>query len=156
MEELRAHFEIPGFKNIVTYIQSGNVLFDTKETDESKLRNKIEKQLTLKLGYDVPAIIRSINDIGNTIKNNPFPKPIADDKRKLYVTLLSGTPEASLHKTLDAYRNEGEEFRILDRQVYLMLPGYGTTRLSNALIEKKLGHIATTRNWATLNKILEL
>jgi len=156
MEELRTHFGIPGFKNIVTYIQSGNVLFDAIEADEAKLRTKIEKQLAAKLGYNVPIIIRSMKDIENIIKNNPFPIPGKDDVRKVYVTLLSDAPPASLHKTLDAYKKDGEEFRVLEKEIYLLLGSAADTKLSNALIEKKLSVTATTRNWATLNKILGL
>ncbi len=156
MEELRKHFEIPGFKNIVTYIQSGNVLFDTKETDETKLRNKIEKQLAAKLGYEVPTIVRSANNIEYIIKNNPFCDMGKDDIRKVYIALLSDSPPASAHKTLDIYRADGEEFHVLEKEIYLLLGSAGNTKLSNALIEKKLGLTATTRNWATMNKILEL
>ncbi len=156
MEELRKHFEIPGFKNVVTYIQSGNVLFDAKETDTTKLRAKIEKQLAAKLGYEVAVIVRSIDEIKQAIKRNPYPNADEDTERKLYVTFLSDTPDKALHASLDKYKNENEEFRILEREVYLLLVSYGNTKLSNALIEKKLGLCATTRNWATLNKILEL
>src|ERR1035437_5125901 len=82
MDALKQHFELPGFKNIVTYIQSGNVLFDTQETEEAKLRTKIEKQLALKLGYEVPAILRSTADIKSAINNNPFRDLKADGTRK--------------------------------------------------------------------------
>ena len=156
MEELRKHFEIPGFKNVVTYIQSGNVLFDAKETDTTKLRNKIEKQLAAKLGYEVAVLVRSIDEIKQAIERNPFSGIETDSTQKVYVTFLSGAPDSSLHAALDKYKSENEEFRILEREVYLLLASYGNTKLSNALIEKKLGLCATTRNWATLNKILEL
>ena len=156
MEELRRHFEMPGFKNITSYIQSGNILFDTKETDEVKLRSKIEKLLAAKLGYHVPTIIRSTHNIETIIKNNPFHNIGKGDVRKVYITLLSDAPPVSLHKTMDAYRADGEEFHILDKEVYLLLGSAANTKLSNALIEKKLGVTATTRNLATMNKVLEL
>jgi len=156
MEELRKHFEMPGFKNITSYIQSGNVLFDTKETDEAKLRSKIEKQLAAKLGYQVSTIVRSTTNIETIIKNNPFTFIEKSDIRKVYIALLSDSPPASLHKTLDAYKKDGEEFMILEREIYLLLGSAADTKLSNALIEKKLGVVSTTRNLATMNKVLEL
>ena len=156
MDALKQHFDMPGFKNITTYIQSGNVLFDTQETDDTLLREKVEKQLLEKLGYEVPVIVRSLNDIKNVIANNPYGEPKTGDTRKLYITFLSGIPPGSLHSALDAYKNEPEELKIINREVYLLLASYGTTKLTNALIEKKLGVAATTRNWATVNKILEL
>ena len=156
MEELRKHFDIPGFKNVVTYIQSGNVLFDAKETDTAKLRAKIEKMLAAKLGYEVSVIVRSIDEIKQTIKRNPYPNAETESERKLYITLLSDIPDKAMHASLDKYKAESEEFSIIEREVYLLLASYGNTKLSNALIEKKLAVTGTTRNWATLNKILEL
>ena len=156
MEALKQHFEMPGFKNIVTYIQSGNVLFDTKETDETKLHKKIEKQLALKLGYEVPAIIRSTDGIKIAINNNPFGELSADDPRRLYVTFLSDAPPVSLHKALDAYKSEQEEVQVVNRELYIVTGGIGNSKLTLTVIEKKLGVTATTRNWATVNKMLEL
>jgi uncharacterized protein (DUF1697 family) len=156
MEALRQHFEMPGIKNVVTYIQSGNVLFDSNETDEQKLRNKIEKQLNKQLGYDVPTIVRSITDIQRVIKSNPFKDSMDEAGKKLYVHFLSEEPESHLHALLDAYKSKDEEIRILKREAYLLTAGYGTTRLNNSLMEKKLGVTSTARNWATVNKITQL
>ena len=156
MEELRRHFEIPGINNVVTYIQSGNVLFDTRITDEIKLRKTIEKQLVTKLGYTVPTLLRSLDEIRNVVQSNPFEHIPVDGPRKLYVTFLSDTIGEAERSKLDPFKTEGEEYRIIGREVYLLLGGYGNTKLSNTLIEKKLGVQATTRNWATVNKILEL
>jgi uncharacterized protein (DUF1697 family) len=153
MEALRQHFEAPGIKNIVTYIQSGNVLFDTLETEESLLREKVEKQLSAKLGYPVPAIVRSLDNIKSVIANNPFGEA-DDDGRKIYVTFLSAPPAPALHQLLDNYKGGAEELKIINREVYLLLSNYGNTKLTNSLVEKKLGVAATTRNWATINKIL--
>jgi len=156
MEALKQYFAMPGFKNIVTYIQSGNVVFDAKETDELKLRTKIEKQLFKQLGYDVPVVLRTTDEIKSVIENNPFKNAPPDDARKLYVHFLSGTPATELHTALAAYKNEGEELLIIQREVYLLTVSYGTTRLTNSLMEKKLGVTSTARNWATVNKVPEL
>jgi len=156
MDALKQHFEIPAFKNIVTYIQSGNILFDTKKTDEAILRRKIEQQLFLRLGYDVPAIVRSIDNIKSVIANNPFNNLAPDDERNVYVSFLSSIPDEALIPSLNAFKNAEEELRIIDREGYLLVKSYGNTKLSNALIEKKLKVTATTRNWATINKMLEL
>lgn len=156
MEALKQHFEMPAFKNVVTYIQSGNVLFDTKETEDSKLRSKIEKQLLLKLGYAVPVILRSVDEIKEVIKASPFRDPQKGTTQKLYVAFLSAAPAASLHSTLDIYKNETEEVKIVGRELYIVTGGIGNSKLSLNLIEKKLGVAATMRNWATVNKVLEL
>lgn len=154
MEELKKHFEMPGFRNIVTYIQSGNVLFDSKETDTSKLRLKIERQLTKQLGYEVPTIVRSLDEIASVIKKSPFTDGVGDGK--LYVHFLSNEPRKGQQSALDPYKAENEELKIIGREVYLLTDGYGSSKLTNILIEKKLSVTATTRNWATINKVLEL
>jgi uncharacterized protein (DUF1697 family) len=61
-----------------------------------------------------------------------------------------------LHSALDTYAGEGEEFHINGREVYILTGGYADTKFSNTFIEKKLRVAATTRNWATVNKVIEL
>lgn len=156
MEELRSHFEMPGIENIATYIQSGNVLFDSDETDEKALRNKIEQQLEQKLGYKVTAIIRMQHAIKKIVKNNPFDTIREDQKSKYYVTFLADTPSYDVKGSLGVYSNDAEYARVVNREVYIYSNNYGKTCFSNTFIEKKLGLAATTRNWATVNKILEL
>jgi uncharacterized protein (DUF1697 family) len=156
MEDLREHFKMPGFKNIVTYIQSGNVLFDTAETDEGLLRKKIEKRILQKTGFEVTTILRTLDEIGATIKKNPFGTINNDDPKKLYVTFLAGLPEKKLCTVLENFSNDGETLKVINRETYLLTGGYADTRFSNTFVEKKLGMAATTRNWATVNKVLEL
>lgn len=154
MVELKEHFKMPGFQNVVTYIQSGNVLFDSKETDTAVLRDKIEKQLQKKLGYQVTVILRSLDSIRGIQQGNPFTGDLGD--KKLYVTFLAEPAPAKAYESLKAYLNDEEEITISDTEVYMITPSYGNTKLSNTLVEKKLGVAATTRNWNTVNKVLTL
>lgn len=156
MEELRTHFQMPGIENITTYIQSGNVLFETEETNEALLRNKIEQQLQQKLGYKVTAVLRMFHEIGKVIRNNPFDSIKTEEKSKLYVTFLSEVPSYDVRGSLGVYSNDAEYARVVNREVYIFSNNYGKTCFSNTFIEKKLGVAATTRNWATVNKITEL
>ncbi len=156
MDELKAHFALPGFKNIVTYIQSGNVLFDTKETDTEKLRVRIEKQLAKQLGYHVPVILRAITEIKEVIENDPFGANADLEGKKRYVYFLSAAPDKRLHSLLDAYKSEGESLNIIGREAYFLTVGLGNSKLTNTVIEKKLGVVSTARNWATINKITTL
>lgn len=156
MEALRQYFEMPGFKNVVTYIQSGNVLFDSKETDEDKLLAKIDRQLTKQLGYPVPVVLRSLEEIKEVVRKNPFKDEPAESARKLYVYFLSGAPDKASHALLDGYKSEGEDYKVIGREMYFMAPAFGNTKLNNTVIERKLGVSATARNWATVNKVLSL
>ena len=154
-DELQSCFEQPGFHNIKTYIQSDNILFDTEDTDEAGMGMKIEKQLEQKLGYTVKVLVRMVHEVKNVIKNNPF-QNMNTKGRKLYVTFLSDVPPPSVRGALEVYSNDAEDARLVKREVYILSGNYGKTCFPNSLIEKKFGVIATTRNWDTLNKILEL
>lgn len=156
MEVLKTYFQLPGFENIVTYIQSGNVLFDTQETDVIGLGSLIEKQLSTQLGYEVPVVLRDLDEIAAVIEKNPFREQMDIPGKKLYVVFLSGTPEVGLHVSIDAYKNAQEEVIILDSEVFIRTDGIGNSKLTITLFEKKLGHTATMRNWATVNKVVKL
>ena len=156
MDALRQHFEMPGVYNISTYIQSGNVLFDSDENDEGRLRSNIERQLSDKLGYNVTAILRMAHELKNAINSNPFDHIKTEDTMKLFVTFLSDIPHYSVKGSLGVYSNDAEDARLVKREVYIRTGNYGKTCFTNTLIEKKMGVTATTRNWATVNKVLEL
>lgn len=156
MEALKAMFEALPLKNVVTYIQSGNVLFDTKTSDNNKLQDKIEQHLAKELGYEVKTIVRSLEEIQAIIDANPFPNFATDEKRKLHATLMSEVPDAGKTQLLQAALLPEEEIHLIGQTLYMLTPSYGNTKLSNNFIEKKLGLTATTRNWATMNKVLGL
>ena len=155
MEELNEQFALCGFQNVKTYIQNDNVVFETDDTDEAAIGQKIEKQLKQALGYEVKAIIRMMHEIKNVLKNNPYHN-MNTQERNLYVTFLSEVPPPSVRGALEVYSNDAEDARLLKREVYILSSNYGKTCFPNSLIEKKFGVTATTRNWMTLNRILEL
>ncbi len=155
MEQLQEYFAIPGLENIRVLIQPDNVLFESDETDEDKLSKTIEAHLLDKLGYEIKVIIRMVHELKNIIRNNPFDHINSDDIRNLYVTFLSATPPASVRGALEVHSNDAEDARLVKREVYVLAANYGKSRFSNAMIEKKFGLTATTRNWYTLNKLVE-
>jgi uncharacterized protein (DUF1697 family) len=154
MDALKEMLALPGIKNISTYIQSGNVIFDS-DGEKNALEKKIEKKLLATLGYEVTTIIRTIPEIAEIIKRNPFGKPAED--MGLHVSFLSAVPEADAVKQLLVMQNELEQFRVSGTEAYILVRkgGYGETKFSNTFLEKKLKIEATTRNWATVNKMLE-
>jgi uncharacterized protein (DUF1697 family) len=155
MDVLKGIFLMPGIKDITTYIQSGNVLFDTKPIDNILLQQKIEKQLLKELGFPVKVIVRSITEVGQVIASNPFTELPEGDARKLYVTFLGTEPIADKVAELQALcTGSDEQMVITGTTLYFLSPAYGNTKFSNTFVEKKLGVSATTRNWATLNKVV--
>jgi uncharacterized protein (DUF1697 family) len=145
---------IPDVSNVSTYIQSGNVAFDHPDSNDESLRILIESTLKRELGYEVPTLLRSRQELEAIIAANPFAAPFAEGERKLYVTMLSTPALADKLELLKPFAMAEEEYQLLGRELYLMLPSYGNTKLSNTLVEKKLGVQATTRNWATINKMV--
>ena len=156
MEVLRQYFAMSNFSNIVTYIQSGNVLFDTMMNDEEALKSIIENKLETELGYHVSVILRAQIEFFEIIKNNPFSLLAVEDGRKLSVTFLSGKPLDELVNGLPSKSGESDEIRFVNREAYLLCKAYHETKFSNSFLEKKLSLQATTRNWATVNKLSTL
>ncbi len=154
MDKLKELLVMPGFKNIATYIQSGNVIFDHSETDKNVLINKIEAKLLKGLGYEVKTLLRTIPELEAIIKNTPFKKH-ADDMRQ-HVSFLSVVPDATASKALLEQQTEFEQFRFAGTEVYILVKKgeYGETKFSNTFLEKKLKLAATTRNWETVNKMV--
>jgi uncharacterized protein (DUF1697 family) len=156
MERLRAAFEDMGFANVKTYVQSGNVVFATAEPPAG-LAAKIERTILNEFGFDVPVLTKSSKELQEIVKRNPFVKDAAIDQAKLHVTFLSDDPPRNALELLQPLAVGAEQVRLVSRAVYLYCPnGYGNTKLNNTAIEKKLSCRATTRNWATTNKLLEM
>lgn len=157
MDALSTLYESLGLKNVKTYIQSGNVIFESEGSNPAELVNLIENKIEQTFGFFVKVLIRSKEEIQKVLEKNPFYGERKEDISKLHVTFLSEVPEHYSLKTLDKFINSTEEFFISGREIYLFCPnGYGRTKLTNNLFEKNLKVSATTRNLKTVNKLYEL
>ncbi|SCG84644.1 putative protein [Methanobacterium congolense] len=157
MVDLVDTFESLGFKNVITYLQSGNVSFESDSTDAAKIAKCIERKIKQTFSFSVKVIIRSEHELENVIKSNPFVRYSDVELDKLHVIFFSDVPELKSTLNLDMDKVENEKFEIRGGEVYLYCPnGYARTKLKNDLFEKKLNTAATTRNWKTTNKLLEL
>lgn len=158
MAELKAIYESLKLKDIITYIQSGNVIFKSeKSLSDLEFAAKIEKAIYKKYGFEVPVIIRNKDEIQKIISINPFLKEKNMEEKRLYVTFLSEIPTKKNIESIKSFDFSPDQFLIIGKEVYLCVPnGYGETKLSNNFFEKKLKVNATTRNWNTVRKLLEL
>jgi uncharacterized protein (DUF1697 family) len=156
MEELKVLFEVYSFDEVETYIQSGNVAFDTDEVDTEKIRASVEHMLKESYQYEIITLIRSQDELELIIDANPFEEREDDDDVKLYVNFLSEQPDQSKVALLKELLKANERMELVGREIYLQTPAYGDTKLSNGIIEKKLGVSATARNWATINRVVDL
>ncbi len=155
MADLKALYEELKFKEVITYIQSGNVFFKAdKKIADQVLAKKIEQIISKKYHFDVPVIIRTTNEMKKTIAANPFLKQKGINLEKLHVTFLAENPEHINVKSIQNLDYTPDKFIIIDKDVYLYCPnGYGITKLSNIFFENKLKVTATTRNWKTVNAL---
>ena len=157
MELLRASFTALGFNDVKTYVQSGNVIFGATDDSATALSKKIERKILGDFRFHVPVFLRTAEEMETTVRRNPFLKDAAIDPSKLHVTFLASAPPKAAHKKLQPLAVCEEQFHITGRDVYLHCPnGYGTTKLSNTAIEKKLSIGATTRSWKTANTLLAM
>ena len=155
MLELKNMFESLNYKNVKTYIQSGNVIFDYDITDTIKLANSIENKINEMFGFFVRIIIRTDEEFRNIVKNNPFVNESNIELDKLHVIFMLDKLETDAELLLSIKKEENEKYLINSREIYLYCPnGYGKTKLNNAMFEKKLNTVSTTRNWKTINKII--
>jgi uncharacterized protein (DUF1697 family) len=148
MADLREVFEDLGHSKVRTYIQSGNVVFDAKASGSS-LRATLEKAIDRRFGLDVTVLLRTPAELAKIVKQNPY-GPDA------YVTFLDGLPDRKRVAALDPAPFAPDEFRVSGHQVYVCCPnGYGRTKINNTFFEKKLSTRATTRNWNTVETLLD-
>jgi uncharacterized protein (DUF1697 family) len=157
MPDLKYLYETLNFRHVLTYVQSGNVVFDTSEKDISGVSSLIESNILKSFGFFVPVVIRDKNDFNKIISHNPFLIDRNEDPAKLHVTFLLNPPSASDLAKLPSSPNESDEFILKGKEIFIFCPdGYGRTKLNNNFFEKKLNTVATTRNWNTVNALYKM
>ncbi len=158
MADLKELFAETGFTDIVTYIQSGNVIFNTKtETDNMALGDEIERNIRKRFGFEVPVIVRTPKELADAISSNPFIKSDETDVEHLHLTFLKHTPNTSKLNKINSYDYLPDKFKILNKHVFVYCLGkYSDSKLTNRFFESRLKMPVTTRNWKTVLKISEL
>lgn len=157
MVELKNLYESLGLVDVTTYLQSGNVIFNSLDHEASNLVQLIEMKIEQSFGYHVSVFIKATQDFHRIIEQNPFLTERKEDPAKLYVTFLYRLPSALELKNLNIPDSGSDEFIIQGKEIFLFCPnGYGKTKLSNNFFEKKLNMPATTRNWNTVQALLGL
>lgn len=150
MADLRDLLNDLGFKKVQTYIQSGNIILESEE-GRSVICNKIKAGIQKKFGYDVPVIARTISEWKKAISSYPF--PIDNTKIVGFIFLNKKTYQTRI----EVKGINEDKYLIENDMVYLYCQtGFARTKLSNNLFERKLNVTATTRNYNTTIKLLEL
>lgn len=156
MNELRASIEGLGYKDVSTYIQTGNVLFSAAPRSDTAVAGAIEARLSEDFG-DAPAVIvRTVAELARIGRSSPYAKAGADPGRH-HVTFLATAPTKKALAALDLPPSGRDELVVDGREVYVFTPdGYGGSKYTGTFLERRLGVVSTTRNWNTVSKLCEL
>ena len=152
MKELVAIFAATGAHEVRTYIQSGNVVFESDAPEP--VVEAVTREIASAYGYPGRIVLRSADELRAAYGSNPFAGAPVET---LHVYFLADVPAPSAVKALDPARSPGDSFVVRGREVYLQLPqGMARTKLTNAYFDGKLKTVSTARNWNTVGKLVEL
>jgi len=158
MADLKLMFSKMGFENVTSYIQSGNILFQTSERiSTTTVESRIENEILNNFGFEVPVILISDAALKKAISNNPYYKASNTDIERLHLTFLKQEPTSERLKTLQEINMETDNFQIIDNTIFVYCSGkYSDSKFSNKFFENKLKVTTTTRNWKTILKLNDL
>jgi uncharacterized protein (DUF1697 family) len=153
MAGLRRVFEEAGCSSVRTYIQSGNVLFEKRDSDRLALANLLEAAVADAFGVPAAVVLRTFEEIGDLARLHPF----GADTSQTFVSFLAREPDSDGVQRLLATDVAPDRFELRGSDVFLHYPnGVGGARLTGALLERQLGVAGTTRNWKTVARLAEM
>lgn len=158
MDDLRELYASLKLEDPQTYVQSGNVLFRTKEKNAAALARKIEAAFERKFGFHSTVIHRTAEELKAVIAANPFGRRRDLHPAKLLVTFFADEPSAEARAAILALKPDPEELHLIGRELYIYFPnGAGQSKLQWSSLEKKLkAPPCTARNWNSVAKILAM
>jgi len=155
MPDLRASLEEAGVKDVQTYLQRGNVVLESRAKPEAVAR-KVERLIEERFGPEIAVVVRSRAELAKIVKRNPLGK-VAKDPKRHQVTFLSAKLAREVVERLESLPARGEQLVVDSREVYAWHPaGVARSRLWTELAGKRLDVTATSRNWKTVEALLEL
>ncbi|MGL1885463.1 MAG: DUF1697 domain-containing protein [Reichenbachiella sp.] len=155
MAELKEALTTQGLGDVQTYIQSGNIVFESALT-EADAAVLIQKCILDEFGFEVPTLVLRQDALPPIIADNPFVSK-EEETKKLYFCFLKVEPTMEGIQTLAAADTKGDEYYLIGQMLYLCYhSGAGKTKMDNNFLEKKLKVSATSRNWNTVNKLAEM
>ncbi len=155
MKDLKSIFEILGASNVKTYIQSGNVVFQSASKDISNLSKRIGMDVREHYGFEPHILVISLAEIETAVTNNPFSEAESEPS-SLHLGFLASPPKKPDLKKLESLKKDSERFCLIGNIFYLHAPaGFGRSKLA-ASSERLLGAPMTDRNWNTVCKLREM
>ncbi len=154
MEHLRSLFEQMGFKNVETFIASGNIIFDTSKKDRRKIEREIEENLTNSLGYEVSTFIRTTDELEKIVNCEAFPAAAHETAEAYNIGFIKEPMSKDLFSLLKSLETEIDDFNTLNTEVYwLCKTRQSQSTFSGNLFERKLKIKVTFRGIKTLQKL---
>lgn len=155
MKELVTTLEGLGVRSIKTWIQSGNVVFQSPNANVKQLSQDIPAAIKETHGFAPQVMLIDLVDMESAIASNPFPEGEADPKT-LHLFFMDAAPEKPDIESLESLKKDNEQFRLIKNVFYLHAPdGIGRSKLAEK-VERSLGVPATARNWRTVSKIMDM
>jgi uncharacterized protein (DUF1697 family) len=143
-----------GHQDVVTYIQSGNVVFDT-DGDPPDIVRSIETAIETEFGLDIAIVLRTPGELAAAAEANPY--AARADSARVAIAFLKEPPGPDRASATDPTAHRPDEFEIVGSEVHLHCPdGFGRSKLKNAWLEKELGVVSTIRGWNTVDRLLTL
>jgi uncharacterized protein (DUF1697 family) len=157
MSDLRKLLSGLGFTAARTLLQSGNLVFESDGRTSAQLEALLETEAARRLDLDTDILVRTAREWETLVARNPFPDQARRDPSHLVLMVLKGAAKANDVKALQAAITGPEVVHADGKQLYITYPaGIGRSRLTNAVIEKKLSTRGTARNWNTVLKLAAL
>jgi uncharacterized protein (DUF1697 family) len=151
MAELKHLLETMEMTNVQTYIQSGNILFESEE-ESDQLSQQIEERIKTTFGFSVPVILRTSTELSRIIENCPFPVDNLLEGESIHLSLLAELPSENGIKHLLHFESDKDEWKIEGKEIYL----YFRQSIRNSKLAirlQKLDVPSTMRNWKTIKKL---
>lgn len=157
MPALRSLYESMGFEQVATYLQSGNVVFRTKERNLPRLATRIEEAVEKRFGFRPDVVLRSTSELKEVVGRNPFAKRRDIEPKRLLVMFLEKEPDADGRRQTLALDIAPEEVKIEGKHAYIYYAdGMARPKLSWPKAERMLKTTGTGRNWNTVNQLLHM
>jgi uncharacterized protein (DUF1697 family) len=155
MADLRGIFEAAGYAGVSTFIQSGNVFFEAGGKRPEALEAEVERHLERALGYEVPVVLRTVQEMREIVAREPFAGRPTGPDAKWYAAFLKRAPARPPELPLFSPKRDLEFFRLEGREAFLLSHRIaGRFGFPNNFLEDALGAVATTRNWNTVCKMV--
>jgi uncharacterized protein (DUF1697 family) len=155
MPQLRESLTDAGFKDVQTYVQSGNVVL-TSSAKPARVAARAEELIAERFGFDVDVIVRTADELAEVVRLNPL-ADVAEDPKRYQVSFCDGEPDAAAVEQIAGAAAPSERLVAIGRELYAWHPdGVGRSKMWNQLAGKTLGVRATARNWTTVTTLLEM